>query len=427
MGEGVLNGAPAAVGGVMHCEAVPLDRLAAAVGTPTYVYSTATIRERYSALERALASVPHRIHYACKANGSLALLALLKRLGARVDVVSAGELYRATSAGFSAEDVVFGGVGKTEEELDRALAAGVHLISVESADELRLIDALARRRGLRPRIGIRVNPEITVESFHDYIKTGESGDKFGVPLDVADEVARVASRMPNVVLAAVGMHIGSQVSELSAFVAGLDRLETLVRGLHGAGVETLEALDVGGGLFVPYGDEPPVDLDAYARAVTPVARRLGLMLIVEPGRFLVAEAGALLTRVLYRKRSGGRLVLVTDAGMNDLLRPSHYDAYHRIAAVAPTGRTETFDVVGPICESGDFLAIERELDDVGPGALLCVQTAGAYGYSMASNYNARPRPAEVLVDGARWAVITARETLEDLVRRETVSPSWRTT
>jgi diaminopimelate decarboxylase len=222
------------------------------------------------------------------------------------------------------------------------------------------------------------------------------------------------------------MHIGSQLTDLRSYEAGLVKLESLIDTLRARGVTTLEYVDVGGGLFVPYDDEEPVDLAAYAALVAPVVKRLGLTLVIEPGRFLVAEAGALLTRVLYRKRSGGKSLLVTDAGMTDLLRPSHYQAYHRIEAVAPVTEIGVFDVVGPICESGDFLAIDREMDDVSSGALLCIFTAGAYGFCMSSNYNARPRAAEVLVDGDRWAVVTRREGYEDLVRLETTTPAWST-
>jgi len=429
VGEGVLTSAPAfaRVDGTLHGERVALDALAAVVGTPLYAYSSATIATRFQRLDAVLAPVPHRIHYACKANGNLAILSLLRSLGARVDVVSGGELYRAQRAGFPAADIIFGGVGKSEVELREALDAGVHLISVESEAELRLIDRLAEARGTIARVGLRVNPEVAVESFHEYIKTGEKGNKFGVPYDQAGAVARVAVALPHVRLVAIGMHIGSQLSQLQPYGDGLDRLEQLIADLRADGVDTLEHVDIGGGIYVPYEDEPPADLDAYAALIVPAVQRMGLELIVEPGRFLVAESGVLVTKVLYRKRSGGRELLITDAGMTDLLRPSHYDAYHRICAVVHTPDTATFDVVGPICESGDFLAIDREMDDVDAGALLCVCTTGAYGYSMSSNYNARPRAAEVMIDGDRWAVITARETYQDLVSRETITPQWRTT
>ncbi|MBK6488732.1 MAG: diaminopimelate decarboxylase [Gemmatimonadetes bacterium] len=416
----------ARVGGTLQCEGVPLDRIAEAVGTPAYVYSSASIRAQYERLDAALAPVPHRIHYACKANSSLGLLALVRSLGGRIDVVSGGELFRARQAGFPAEDIIFGGVGKSAQELREAIDAAVHVISVESEQELRLVDELAREAGAVARVGIRVNPEITVETFHDYIKTGEKGGKFGVPFDEAHAVARIADALPHVRLVALGMHIGSQLTDLAAYRDGIARLEGLIDGVRRDGVTTLEHVDIGGGLFVPYDGESPADLAGYASIVVPAVQRLGLELIVEPGRFLVAESGVLLARVLYRKRSGGRDVLVTDTGMNDLLRPSHYDAYHRIEAVHATTGRGRFDVVGPICESGDFLALDRELASVDAGALLCVFTTGAYGISMASNYNARPRPCEVLVDGSRYGVITVREAYDDLVRRESLTPDWRT-
>lgn len=415
----------ARVDGTLHCEGVALDGLAEAVGTPAYVYSVASIREQFRRLDAALAPVPHRIHYACKANASLGLLAVMREAGARIDVVSGGELYRAKAAGFAPDEIIFGGVGKSEQELREAITARVHVISVESETELRQLDAIAGRMGASARVGIRVNPEITVETFHEYIKTGEKGDKFGVPFDEAHAVATLAHALPHVQLVAIGMHIGSQLTDLAAYADGIARLEALIGALRAEGVDTLEHVDIGGGLFVPYDGEAPADLAGYSAIVVPAVQRLGLELIVEPGRYLVAEAGVLLARVLYRKRSGGRDVLVTDTGMNDLLRPSHYDAYHRIEAVHAVPGRGRFDVVGPICESGDFLALDRDLEDVQPGALLCVFTAGAYGISMASNYNARPRAAEVLVDGDRWAVITARETYADLVRRETTAPDWR--
>jgi diaminopimelate decarboxylase len=415
------------VDGTLHAEGVALDRLAAEMGTPAYIYSAASIREQFARLDAALAPVPHRIHYACKANSTLGLLALMRTIGARIDVVSGGELYRARTAGFAPADIIFGGVGKSAQELREAIEAQVHVISIESEHELRLIDQLAGEAGVEARVGIRVNPEITVETFHDYIKTGQKGGKFGVPFDEAHAVARVAHALPHVRLVAIGMHIGSQLTDLAAYRHGIDRLEALIGALRAEGVTTLEHVDIGGGLFVPYDGEAPADLEGYASIVVPAVQRIGLELIVEPGRYLVAAAGVLLARVLYRKRSGGRDVLVTDTGMHHLLRPSLYSAFHRIEPVHEVAERGRFDVVGPICESGDFLALDRELAAVEPGALLCIFTAGAYGISMASNYNARPRPAEVLVDGARWAVITTREAYADLVGRETTSPDWRNT
>jgi diaminopimelate decarboxylase len=426
MGQSVLTASFHRVDGALSCEGVPLAALAAAAGTPTYVYSTASIRAQYELLTSALAGIPHRVHYACKANGNLAILSLLRSLGCGVDVVSGGELHRARAAGFGSQQIIFGGVGKSAAEIEQALDAGIHLLSLESGEELELVNRLAGERGVKARVGLRVNPEITVESIHEYIKTGQKGDKFGIPYDQALTVALRAASLPNVAFVAIGMHIGSQLTDLAAYGAGLARLEALVVELRALGVSTLEYVDAGGGLYVPYAEEPPVDLASYASLIGAVVQRLGLTLVVEPGRFLVAESAVLLTRVLYRKRSGGRTLLVTDAGMNDLLRPSHYQAYHHIEAVEAVATKQAFDVVGPICESGDFLAIGRQLEDVPAGALLCVFTVGAYGFCMASNYNARPRPAELLVDGERWGVITARERHEDLVRLETTTPTWST-
>ncbi|MBK8249166.1 MAG: diaminopimelate decarboxylase [Gemmatimonadetes bacterium] len=415
-----------AVEGVLHLDGVSLEALATAADTPAYVYSGSTISARYRELTEALAPVPHRVHYACKANASLGILGWLRELGAGVDVVSGGELYRAQQAGFAPGAIIFGGVGKSPQELQAAVAAQVHLITVESEAELREISAIASTQGVQARIGVRVNPEVAVDSVHAYIKTGQKGDKFGVPWDEAERVARLAHALPAVSLVAVGMHIGSQLTNLAPLADGLQRLETLVGRLRSTGVSTLESLDIGGGLYVPYDHEPAADLVQYAAIVVPALQRIALTLIVEPGRFLVAEAGALLTRVLYRKRTGGRDVLVTDAGMSDLLRPSHYDAYHRILAVRPREARTTLDVVGPICESGDFLALDRPMEDVGAGELLVLCTTGAYGSCMASNYNSRTRATELLVHQGQWAVITERESYADLVRRETVTPQWRT-
>lgn len=412
--------------GTLHAEGVCVAKLAEAVGTPAYVYSVATLTQQYRRLSDVLRGTPHRIHYAAKANGALGILAHLRSLGACVDVVSGGELYRARRAGFASGQIIFGGVGKSEREIGEAVDARVALITIESDAELDLVHAMARQRNARQRVGIRVNPEVQVESFHDYIKTGQKGDKFGVPYDQAAALAVRAAALPNVELAALGMHLGSQLSQLSTYEAGLARLGALVQQVRGAGVTTLTHVDIGGGLPVAYNDdEPKADLPAYAQIVIPFAKSLGLELIVEPGRFLVAEAGILLTRVLYTKRSGGRNIVVADAGMSDLLRPSHYDAYHEVLPVAMrAGARASVDLVGPICESGDFIALGRELAPVVAGDLLCVCTAGAYGSSMASNYNARPRAVEVLVSGDQYAIISQRESYEDLVQREVATPPW---
>ncbi len=428
VGKGVLTAANplTAAGGPRagRCEGIELEHLARAVGTPAYVYSASHIREQYRRLSSALSGIGHRIHYSVKANSSLAVLALLRELGAGVDIVSGGELERALRAGYTGADVVFSGVGKTEQELREALIAGVLLFNVESEAELRQLDRIAQNMGRSAPVALRVNPEVTVDTPHPYTRTGERGMKFGIPYDEALEVARRALRMPGIALRGVDMHIGSQVTVLDPYEEGIGRLLELVTALRNLGCAGLEFLDVGGGLAVTYDDEAPTNPEAFAAAIVPQVVASGLTLIVEPGRYLVGNAGILLTRVLYRKRSGGREYVITDAGMNDLLRPSHYQAYHHISAVQPSGRSETYDVVGPVCESGDFFALNRTMDAVTEGDLLIVHSAGAYGFVMASNYNSRPRPPEVLVEGDRYAIIRDRETYDDLVRHERPTPQW---
>lgn len=412
--------------GVLHAEHVSLPAIVAAVGTPAYVYCAGTIRDRLARLEAAFASVPHRIHFAMKANSNLAILRLLQELGAGVDIVSGGELFRAREAGFAGRDVVFSGVGKTVREIEQALDAQVLLINVESEAELVTIDAVAGRLGTVAPIAIRVNPEVTVDTPHAYIKTGEKGQKFGIPRDDVARLVSLVRELPHVELRGLGMHLGSQIGNADPMRDALPRLLAAIAAARAEG-HAIAYMDVGGGLAVPYhAEEPEADIADYAGVVLAAARETGLTLLLEPGRFLVAEAGALVTEVLYRKHAAGKDFIVTDAGMNDLVRPALYQAYHRIEAVESAAGTIVADLVGPICESGDFFAKDRELPDVGAGALLAVQTAGAYGYTMSSNYNSRPRPAEVLVDGDRFAVITERERLEDLVRLERAHLQWRT-
>ena len=441
MGEGVLTArdssapmnSPATTGGFarrdgwLHADDVPLAALAAEYGTPSYVYSASVIRSQYERLDRALGAVPHRLHYSVKANGNLALLALLRELGAGVDIVSGGELFRAQRAGFTGADVVFSGVGKTESELEQAVAAQVKLVNVESEAELHLLDAVAARARRVVPVALRVNPEVEVETAHHYTRTGARGDKFGIPYDEALAVARAADALPNVSLAGLDMHIGSQLTRIEPYADGVRRLlELRARITAAGGGREIRWLDIGGGLGVTYDEEREADLDAFARIVVPAAQDSGLELVMEPGRFLVGNAGVLLARVLYRKRSGGKDFVITDAGMTELLRPSHYNAFHRIEAVGPAGEAGVVDVVGPVCESGDFFARDRSLGSVAPGDLIVVGSAGAYGAVMSSHYNARPRVPELLVDGAKVAVARERETLEDLVRHESATPEWRT-
>jgi diaminopimelate decarboxylase len=428
VGESVLTAAgfTRTASGELVCEGVSLETIADAVGTPAYVYSSRAIREQYDALDRALSLVPHRLHYSMKANSNLAVLRLLQERGAGVDIVSGGELYRARAAGISADSIVFSGVGKSTQELREALAAGILMFNVESFFELEQLNEVAGSMGLRAPVALRVNPEVQVDTPHHYTRTGERGNKFGIPIDEVLDAARGALAMPNVVLRGLDMHIGSQVFQLEPYRDGLDRLLELYGQMRAIGATDIRYLDIGGGFAVTYEDEQPMDLDALAAALLPKIEKSGLSLIVEPGRLIVGNAGVLLARVMHRKQAGGKEYIITDAGMNDLVRPSHYDAYHAVEAVQARPTRSIVDVVGPVCESGDFFALDREVEDVDTGDLIVVRTTGAYGYVMSFNYNSRPRVAEVLVDGDRFAVVTRRESYEDLVRLESQQLNWRT-
>jgi len=407
-------------------EEVALTAIAEAVGTPAFVYSASHIRSRYQALASALDGVPHRIHYSLKANSSRAILGVLREAGSGVDVVSGGELYRAQRAGFTAGDIVFGGVGKTEREIEEAVVAGVKLINVESVAEIGLVNAIARAYTRIVDVGLRVNPEVAVESAHHFIKTGEKGHKFGIPSDEVEAAVNVALACRNLRLRGIVMHVGSQLRSLDAHRSGTERLVYLVAAARAAGAADLAYLDLGGGLPVVYDEETDADVSGFGAIAREASKASGLEIIVEPGRYIVANAGVLVTRVLYRKRNGGTEYVIVDAGMTELLRPSHYDAFHRVEPVEDCQGEIVADVVGPVCETGDFLAKSRTLPDVQPDDLLAVHSVGAYGFVMASHYNARPRTAEVLVDCDRWAVATERETYADLVRHEAETLEWRT-
>ena len=413
--------------GALTCEGVSLERIAEDVGTPVYVYSATTIRERYRELADALAPLGAHLHYSVKANSSLAILSMLRSLGSGVDIVSGGELRRALLAGFEGKDIVFSGVGKTREELDAALAAGVGSINVESEGELALLQQVAAERGVVATVALRVNPNIAADTPHPYTRTGEHGMKFGIPNDrIIDLAIEARDSMPNVRITGIAAHIGSQIFDPAPFRGAAAVLVDLKREIEASGAATITTIDVGGGLGVRYQNEEHPDLAAYADALRIVSSEPGVQLVVEPGRFLVAESGVLLARVLYRKRSGGQDIVITDAAMNDLIRPSLYASHHAVESVESDAEPSLrANVVGPICESGDFFARDRVITDVEPGDLIALRTAGAYGYVMASNYNSRRRPAEVLVDGDRYAVITERERFEDLTRRETLTPEWR--
>jgi diaminopimelate decarboxylase len=406
--------------GQLHCEATPLEAIADAVGTPTYVYSGSAILSMLEAYERALGDLPHLCCYAVKANMNLAILALLAQAGAGADVVSGGELYRALRAGFEPQRIVFAGVGKTRDEIREGLKADILFFNVESPAELEVIDDVARAEGMRARIGIRVNPDIDPQT-HPYIATGLKTSKFGIPYRDARDVYRRAAGLPGIEVVGMHMHIGSQLTKVTPIADSLARLADLADGLRQDGIR-LRYLDVGGGLGIRYREESPPSPGDYARALRPLLERLGVTVLLEPGRSLVGNAGILLTRVLYRKATDGRRFVVIDAAMNDLIRPALYNAHHDIQPVAePRPGAESpdvVDVVGPVCESGDFLAKERPLPPVTAGALLAVMSAGAYGFAMASNYNARPRSAEVLVHGDRFQVVRRRESYEDMIAGE---------
>ena len=431
MGQGVLTGALSGLladaglsrdGRTLRLGSVALSTIAERVGTPTYVYNAEAIRERYHALHQALAGVPHRICFAVKANSTLAILRILRDLGAGADIVSGGELARVLAAGFDPARVVFSGVGKSTEELRLAVRTGLGHLNVESREELDCLARIAAEEQVPVSVGIRVNPDVTTET-HPYISTGKSGIKFGMPVDQVGAAAEFIRSQPRLELTTLAMHLGSQLVDVAPFQRGIARLLDLGERLRRAGTTTLKVLDIGGGLAIRYADEPSMDPRRFAEAVVPMLAPTGLTVYLEPGRFLVGSAGVLLTEVLYRKHSGGKDFVVVDAGMNDLVRPSHYQAYHEIVELEEHGRTEgPVDVVGPVCETGDFLALDRTMPDVVPGERLAVLGAGAYGFVMASNYNSRPRPAEVVVDGATWWVARPRETVEELYAKEHLSP-----
>lgn len=379
------------------------------------------IRDRYARLDAAFGALPHRICYAVKANGNLAVLRVLAELGAGADIVSGGELLRALAAGFPAERIVFSGVGKTDEELQAAITAGVGHINVESLSELGRLAALTAMQGATVRIGIRINPDVTAET-HPYISTGQGGLKFGIPIDQVDRVLAVLDDSDGVTLDALAMHLGSQILDPAPWVEGVARLAAVLDRVRTAGHQ-VSVLDIGGGFGIRYRDEAALDPERVLDALRAPLAATGCEVRVEPGRYLVGSAGVLLTRIVHRKHSGGRDIVVVDAGMNDLLRPALYKAWHEIVPVASTDATpRPTDIVGPVCETGDFLALERPLAALPTGALLAVLGAGAYAFAMSSNYNSRARAAEVLVDRGHWAVTRPRERLTDLFRDEVAQP-----
>lgn len=411
--------------GELHMGGVALCAVAEQLGTPTYVYDASVIESRLATLRGAVGHRPTTICYAVKANSSLAVLRLMGRHGAGADIVSGGELQRALRAGIPAERIVFSGVGKTDVEIDAAIEAGVGSINLESAEELEQVAARARAQGRVAAVALRVNPDIDPKT-HPYLATGLRESKFGISMADALPVARRAHANPSLRLVGLGCHIGSQITEVEPFVDSVARVRRLVDTLASEGIE-LHHLDLGGGLGIGYRpDDPALDVEAWGRAVQEATAGLSLELVFEPGRWLVANAGVLLTRVLGRKQGATKGFVVVDAAMNDLLRPSLYQAYH---VVVPTrwprdgDPTELVDVVGPVCESGDFLALGRTLPVSRPGEVLAVLSAGAYGMTMASTYNTRPLPAEAMIWGDEIHVIRPRQTIEQLLAAERV-PAW---
>ncbi len=413
-------------GGVLHVEDIALPRIAEAVGTPVYVYSSGVLTERFERFRRALAGLDATICYALKANDTLAVVRTLTELGAGADVVSEGELAIATAAGVPAQKIVFAGVGKSRAEMAAGLAAGILQFNVESLPELEALDAVARAIGRKAPVALRINPDVDART-HAKITTGKAENKFGIGIDQAAAAARRAAQLPGIELIGLAVHIGSQVTELEPFRAAFAKVVELALSLKESGLP-LKRLDLGGGLGLAYAEEAPPTPEAYAAMVKEVTRPLGLPLFFEPGRHLVGEAGLLLTRVLYVKPGASRCFVVVDAGMNDLIRPALYDAHHPILPVeepAEDAHPERVDVVGPICESGDVFAEQRPLPPVSPEALLAIGTAGAYGSVMSSFYNARAPAAEVLVKGNRFAVIRPRATVAELIGRDRL-PDWLT-
>ena len=405
--------------GELHCEGIPINRIAEKVGTPFYLYSYKTLVRHFNVFNEAFKGIPHLVCYSMKANSNLALIRLFVNLGGGVDVVSGGELYRALKAGADPQKIVFSGVGKKEDEIEYALKAGILMFNVESSMELRTINEVAGRMNRKAPIAIRVNPDIDART-HPYITTGMKQNKFGIDILRAPMAYRLASELPNLKVMGIDCHLGSQLVEVEPFVEALKKLKGLVDDLRKEGME-IRYLDLGGGLGITYNDEDPPHPVEYASNILEEIRSFDCTLILEPGRVIVGNAGILVSRVLYTKENEEKHFIIVDAAMNDLVRPSYYGSFHQILPVREENREEIVaDVVGPVCESADFLAKGRKLPRPNPGELLAIMSAGAYGFSMATNYNSRPRVAEVLVRDDEMHMIRKREDYEDLIRGEEI-------
>lgn len=419
--------------GSLHCEGVELQTLANEHGTPLYVYSAGTIRDHFTRLDRAMDGVEHEVAFAVKANSNLSVLRLLADLGAGFDIVSGGELFRVIKAGGDPAKCTFAGVGKTREEIEYALKQGIYSFNVESEEELRYLNQVAGELGLTAPAAVRVNPNVDAKT-HKYISTGKSENKFGVDFEAIPALyARAAAELPHIHLRGLQMHIGSQLTSLQPFIEAVEKVAPLALALkekHG-----IEFWSIGGGIGIVYHDslaagdvdwwetksaqDRPLTLPQYGEALVPRLRDLGLKILLEPGRAIVGNAGVLLTRCLYEKKGTAKTFKIVDAGMNDLIRPALYEGHHEIVPLREPGpERRKVDVVGPICESGDFFCQDRELPDFQPGETVALMSAGAYGFVMASNYNTRPLPAEILVDGSTATIVRRRQSLEDLVAAE---------
>ena len=412
--------------GVLYAEDVPIPEIAASVGTPFYVYSTATLTRHYRLFDEALSGMDHLVCYAMKANSNQAVLRLMASLGAGVDVVSGGEYRRAKAAGFPGERIVFSGVGKTAEEMELALTGGIRQFNIESEPEMRLLSVVAERLGKTAPVTVRVNPDVDAKT-HEKIATGKSENKFGIPIARAPEVYAEIAKLPGLEAIGIDVHIGSQLTDLQPFEDAYTLVADLTKQLRAAGHD-IRRLDLGGGLGIPYersNTAPPLPVE-YGEVIRRTVGDLGCEIEIEPGRLIAGNAGLLVSEVIYVKEGEGRDFLILDAAMNDLIRPAMYGAYHDIVPVLePAAGTEThrFDVVGPVCETGDTFTRQREMSPVGPGDLVAFRSAGAYGAVMASEYNTRPLIPEVLVHGHQFAVIRARPTFDEIINRDTI-PEW---
>jgi diaminopimelate decarboxylase len=406
-------------GDELFCEEVPVRGIAETVGTPFYLYSLNTLESHFRAFQNAFSKVDHLICFSAKANSNIAILRIFVRMGGGVDVVSGGELFRSMKASASPDKIVYSGVGKREEEIEYALELPILMFNIESTQELILIDRIAGRMGTKAPVALRVNPDVDPKT-HPYISTGLKKNKFGINLQKSLDDYRLANTLPNVKVIGVSCHIGSQLTEVRPFVEAVQRIKELVLKLRAEGMN-IQYMDIGGGLGITYNQEEPPHPRDYARALMKELKEIDCTLILEPGRVIVGNAGVLVTRVLYTKAGEEKNFIVVDGAMNDLIRPSLYGSYQRVQPVHRSDRPEwTADVVGPICESSDFLAKDRKLPKAEQGDLLAVMSAGAYGFSMASNYNSRPRVAEVLVAKDKFFVIRQREDYDDLIRGEII-------